>query len=60
MAFNAEFAQRGNLNDVYYTACSEYTMYVQTGTEAFKANAEMYFKIYKERGGKRKKLIMHR
>lgn len=53
---NIEWARTARLNDLYYSACQEYTMHVQTGVPAFKANYETLFNIYKERGGKKEKV----
>lgn len=46
------------LNELYFIACEEYTKYIQTGNISFKIKAEEYFRVYKERGGKKDQLKM--
>lgn len=53
---NKQYAMESSLTDLYYTACLEYTRYIQTGNQLLKETAEWYFTVYKQRGGKKKEL----
>lgn len=53
---NEAYAFTTKLNDLYFTACCEYTNYIQTGNIEFKDKAEEYFRVYKQRGGRKDKL----
>lgn len=44
------------LNDIYYTACNNYTLGVMTGNKSFFEQAKAIFEIYKQNGGKKENL----
>ena len=41
------------LSDVYYSACMEYSSYLQSGIISFKEKADKLIEEYKTRGGKK-------
>lgn len=47
---------RTTLNDIYYTACNNYTLGVMTGNKSFFEQAKAIFDIYKQNGGKKENL----
>jgi len=44
------------LNDIYYTACNNYTLALITGNNCFFEQAKAVFDIYKQNGGKKENL----
>jgi hypothetical protein len=41
------------LNDLHYSACDKYSLYLQTGNISFKMDADKMMVEYKNRGGKK-------